>query len=546
MTDTHGVVRHLGGEAGHRSFFGGAHSRVRLILLGLCITAGLVLTPLLGWVGVAAPAAVAAVVLLLTAQTHRGSILERRRRRARWRDRRRTGTDRFVPFDDDEWNRLHDALRAARRKQRPPIASAIAAMRGNPDGADGMGWLQHQPGLPGVAWHHPVGERPYLSVAFAVSGQLRGVESTAVLTRAATSWGAFLAGRAGTASLVGSVQTLTRVLPPETARQQHWVSLALDPDASVEEQRSYAEVIQATSADAMVQRHYIVVTWPLTAAFVDTAGKYGAGRDGWRALMAAEIDAVQHGLADAHLGQVTALTARQVAALMLHQQDPHRLIDAVRHVDPLVTGVESRDEFSAHVVTTTDAATGLAGEWWHRTAAIRADAMAVAPRTQLWLLDLLIGRELTFIRTVSFHIHLVPAIEAKAAARRDVVRDLSDQAADQARGRLGNEDSTVAVTAAQRRRADLASGSHHHGVEWIAYVTVTAPSRDGLAVTCRQLADVCSSELGIDRLEWQDSYQSAASGTTWPIGRGLAPARSSLASRLYGGLAGRSEQEALA
>lgn len=546
MTDTHGVVRHLGGEAGHRAFFGGSHSRVRLTLLGLCITAGLVLTPMLGWVGIAAPAVVALIVLLLTAQTHRGSVLERHRRRARWRERRRTGTDRFEPFDEDEWDRLHAELRAARRRQRPALRQAIAAMRANPDGADGMGWLQHGPGVPGIGWHHPVGEAPYLSVAFSVTGQLRGVESTAVLARAATSWGVFLASRAGAASLVGSVQTVTRVLPPETARQQHWVALALDPAASAEEQQSYAEVIRATSADAMVQRHYVIVCWPLTGDFVDTAAKYGPGRDGWRALMATEVDAVAHGLAEAHLGRVGALTARQVSALMLHQQDPHRLIDAVRHVDPLQVGVASRDEFSAHIVQTTDLSTGLAGEWWHRTAAIRAEAMAVAPRTQLWLLDLLIGRELSFIRTVSFHLQLVPATEAKAAARRDVVRDLSDQAADRARGRLADEDSAVAVTAAQRRRADLAAGSHHHGIEWIGYVTVTAASREQLAVACRQLADVCSSELGIDRLEWQDSYQAAAAGTTWPIGRGIQPGRAGLATRLYAGLAGRNEKEALA
>lgn len=546
MTETQGVVRYLGGEAAHREFFGGAHSRVRLVLLAGCITAGLILTPLFGWVGIAGPALLALLVLLLTAPTHRGSVLERRRRRARWRDRRRAGTDQFTPFDSDEWDRLHAMARHARRKDRSALRRQITAMRSNADGSDGMGWLQHRPAAPGIAWHHPVGERPYLSVAFSVSGQLRGVESTGVLTRAATTWGAFLSSRAGAASLVGSVQTVTRVLPPETARQQHWVALSLDPDASEDEQASYAEVIRATSADAMVQRHYVVVCWPLTAEFADTARKYGAARDGWRALMAVEIDAVQHGLIDAHLGQVAALTARQVAALMLHQQDPYRPIDAVRHVDPLSTGIASRDEFSAHIVQATDPETGQAGEWWHRTGAIRADAMAVAPRTQLWLLDLLIGRELSVIRTVSFHIQLVPAIEAKAAARRDVVRDLSDQAADRARGRLADEDTAVAASAAQRRRADLAAGSHHHGVEWIAYITVTARSRDALAVACRQLQDVCSSELGIDRLEWQDSYQAAASGTTWPIGRGLKPARASVVTRLYAGLAGRSEREALA
>ncbi len=66
--------------------------------------------------------------------------------------------------------------------------------------------------------------------------------------------------------------------------------------------------------------------------------------------------------------------------------------------------------------------------------------MAAAPRSQLWVLDLLLGGGLTFTRSVSFHLRLVPAIEAKVAARRDVVRDLSDQVADQRPGRLADED----------------------------------------------------------------------------------------------------------
>ena len=53
MTDLHtrGVVRHLGGEAGHRSFFGGQHSKGRVVALVFAFAAGLVLTPLIGWPG---------------------------------------------------------------------------------------------------------------------------------------------------------------------------------------------------------------------------------------------------------------------------------------------------------------------------------------------------------------------------------------------------------------------------------------------------------------------------------------------------------------
>ena len=545
MSDTRGVSRYLGGEAGHRGFFGGSHSKLRIGLVAVFITFGLILTPLLGWPAIVVAVAGAGVVMLLTARTHRGTILERRTNRARWRSRQRLGTTEFTPYEVGAWDQLQTAATQGTNDERRAAARSIVAMRANPDGADGMGWLQYGSNQPGVAWHHPTGELPYLSVAFSVSGQLRGVETSGVLTRAATSWGAFLAARAVASSLVGNVQTMTRVLPPDTARQQQWVALSLDPAAPQAQQESYKEVILRTGADAMVQRHYIVVSWPLTIQFVDAAAKYGRDRAGWRALMAAEIASTVRGLEEAHMGTVAPQTARQMAALMTHQQNPSYPLDAARTADPLSFGVASHDEFSAHVVDGIDTETGLPVQWWHRTAAIRGEAMAVSARSQLWTLDLLIGKELSFIRSVSFHMHLVPAGEAKSAARRDLVRDIADDISDKQHGRIGNDDTNVAMTAAKRRGADLSAGSHHHGVDWVGYVTVTAPNKDALAQASRQLAEVCSTGLGVDRLEWQDSFQAAASGTTWPIGRGLKHSAPTFATRVYTGLAGRTEKEAI-
>ena len=53
MTDTQArwVVRHHGGESGHRSFFGGQHSRGRVVARIGSFLAGIVLTPLIGWPG---------------------------------------------------------------------------------------------------------------------------------------------------------------------------------------------------------------------------------------------------------------------------------------------------------------------------------------------------------------------------------------------------------------------------------------------------------------------------------------------------------------
>ena len=254
------------------------------------------------------------------------------------------------------------------------------------------------------------------------------------------------------------------------------------------------------------------------------------------------------------MGDVRALTAKQTTALMLHQQNPHLPIDLTRNVDPLNAGIKSHDEFSAHVVAGTDPTSLVMGEdgpeapavtWWHRTAAIHGENLAVAGRSPLWSLDLLIGRELTFVRSVSFHLHLVPAGQAKAKARQDVVRDLAGVVADRQKGRLVSDDSTTRMSAAQRRAADLAAGSHHHGVEWIGFITISAPTREELGQASRQLEEVCATGLGIDYLDWQDSFQSAASGTTWPIGRGLRPAAMTLTTRAINRLAGRSEKEAI-
>ena len=234
MSDaTRAVVRYLGGETGHRSFFGGTRSRPRVLLLAFFIAAGIVLTPLIGWPGLLVGVIGCVITLAVTAKTHRGSIVDRRRMRARWRGRVRAGTVEFAPYSDEAWREAETQLKTARathrRGRQAAVARArarIASLRVHPDGADGMGWLQHGRGQPGIAWHAPAGEDDYLSVVFSVSGQLHGIESTAVMTRAAEGWGHFLAARAPHSSLVGNVQTLTRVLPADSAwNKGAWIKM---------------------------------------------------------------------------------------------------------------------------------------------------------------------------------------------------------------------------------------------------------------------------------------------------------------------------------
>ncbi|WP_448812172.1 SCO6880 family protein [Agromyces bauzanensis] len=506
----------------------------------------MIVTIVAGWPGLLIGLGGVGVTMLVTAKTHRGTIMERSRRRRRWKGRVASGADAFVPYDVAAWDQAEQGVRAAKgRAEKWEAQRTLDAMRANPDGADGMGWLECGRGVAGIQWHAPIGERGYLAVVFSVTGQLRGIESTSVMTRAAEGWGAFLASRAVPSVLVEDVQTMTRVLPADTALQEFWVLNSLDSDAPADAIKSYEEVLRLTGDGAMVQRHYITVKWPLSPSFYDAARKYGEGRDGWRGLMREEIASAHRGLTEARMGQVDVLSARQIAAVMLHQQNPSRPIDYVADVHPARLGVRSHDEFSAHVVEGIDPLTGEAVEWWHRTAKITADALATAPRTQLWALDLLIGRDVQFIRSVSFHIHLVPAGEAKAAAQRDLVRDQAEAISKSEAGSVDLDETGTAMSASKRRRIDLRAGTGHHGAAWVGYVTISTRSRDELARASRQLEETCATGLGIEYLDWQDSFEAAASGTTWPIGRGITAHDSSFSARIYRVLAGKSEKEAI-
>lgn len=553
QTDQERGVFVLGGEGSHRGFWG-TKNKSRGWGTVLIIGVAMVFTPAFGWWAIGLGLGGVAVLVVLTSGTHNGSILERQRRQRRHRQSVKTHADEYIPYDAKRVELLTTALAQTQKSKdkadqaaRVAWARELRAMRANPDGSDGMGWLQSGRGVPGIAWHGPAGEEPYLSVAFSVSGQLRGMESPENVIRGAEAFGAFLAGKAAPSSLLRFVQSVTRVLPADTALQEFWVLNNIDPAAPDWSKQSYEEVLIESSRGAMVQRHYAVGRWPLTPRFLEQAKKYGTGRDGWRRLMAAEIESFRRGLLDSRQSWAEPLTARGTVAVIRHMQNPSRPLDLVRDLDPADIGERTPGgEYSAHVVQGTDPETGEPVEWWHRTAAIRAENLAVAQRRPLWLLDLLVGRELDVIRTVAFDIELIPSTEARHAARRDLVSDLATEHAETSGGKIPLDEGSVKVDAARRRRNDLAEGSGHHGTNWVGFVTITAESRELLAAGSRELAELCANGVGIHKLEWLDSYQPAASGTTWPIGRGIRPHVPTFGAKTMRLIAGGGDKEAIA
>ncbi len=544
---------YIAGEVAKRGMFGGTGGKVRPALLGIVVVisafllvsgGGLwgIIVALFGSVG----------VLLVTQTTDRGTILERRTKAVRWKDRKRRGVERFEPYDQAQWDQLSAELRdltkakgAEAQQRRGELQARLAAMRANPDGADGLGWLQSVDGLPGIAWHAPVGEEPYLSVVFEVTGPLAGIEGTATIANGAEKFGRYMASNARTSSLLRRVQMSTRVLPTDTDRQQEWAASRIDPEAPQEAVESYASVLDGTAEGSLGQSHFHVAAWPITQAFTDQASKLAPKRDGWRRLMESEITAAARGLDAAGLGPVRALSAREVGAVIRNMQNPDLPLPAVGGVDPSRIGLPSRDEWSAHVVEHFDFMTGVPVEWWHRTAAIHSTNLSLGARDPLWAIELMRGTNTDSIRTLSFHLNLVPARTALPRAKNDAVHSRATARAKANKGQAVDGDNETAIDAAQVRITDLRAGSQHHGIEWVGYITVSARSRDQLAVACRELVEVADGEAGIERLDWLDSYQAAASGTTWPLARGLAPNTTDLASRINNVLRGRTHKEEL-
>lgn len=534
-------TRVLGGEGGRRGFFGGSHGQARTVGLIAVAVFGAVLTIALQGVGLLLTVLASGVVYVATVRTHRGSPLVRWQKARGWTQRRRTGTDRFAPVATRP-----EGLTVAggSRRQRQAAAKAWAAYRDWPDGAEGMHWLQRGRGEAGIAWHTPTGEDAYLSVAFAVEGQIRGIESDRYLSAAMTAWGDLLARYGSPSLLPNRVQSLTRVVPVDSAYHEAWVWGQLDDDHAVPALvASYDEVVRLVSRSGLMQRHYVVLRWPLTPTFLAAAARRGPAQAGWRSLMSAEIRSVSSHLASAKLGEVAPVTAAQLAAVLRHMQQPSWPIDQAADVDVNAPWLASRDELSA-TVTSGTGPDGSAEQWWHRTAAIPIEAVETGPRTSLWLAPLLSQMPHPIVRTLSLQTEVVPALDARRAARTDVTTDLADLEAQREKGVLTSAELTAGLAAARSRLEDLRPGSGHHGAGWAGHLTISARTRDDLIDATAKITEAAGN-AGISALDWLDGQQAAASACTWPIARGMRPVATSTGSTVRGLLAGAGSREAI-
>lgn len=531
--------RYLGGESTHRSMLVGGSNRPRkmgLITVGIL---GVFVISQFQLPGLAMTVLAGAVVFLLTIQTRRGSILHRFRNKRRWKERTKDGTLLFRRVSTRPES-LTEMSKTADRAAMKDITRTWNTYRDFPDGVDGFGWLQKEPGRPGIAYHEPVGEAPWLTVVWSVEGQIRGLDGDDRLQAAMEAWGVFISRYGSMNRLPSRVQVLTRVLPWDSAPHYAWIGERLPNDNEAIEDllaESYVDVMRQVASIGLVQRHFVVMRWPINAHFNSEAAKYGPGYEGWRKLMDIEIAAVSSSLAQARLGDTMVLSAPRVAGVLRHLQLPCWPVDNLANLDVDEPWVDSVDEWSA-VWNIGDGPDGEQHLWAHRTAEIPVDALATGGRTVAWIAPLLGQLSDRVVRTVSFQVEIRHASDARSQARTDATQDSANLISQQRKGQMTDDQTEAGLAAAQQRLADLRPGSGIHGAGWAAHVTVSAPNEDGLRNAVRAITDAAHS-CGVEHLEWLDTQQGAAAAATWPLARGMKPIPESMTSMLRSQLAGR-------
>lgn len=513
--------RFIGGESSRRSIFGGHRNRERMIGLSVIALGGSVLTITFQLWGFIATAIAAAVVYVGTARTSvkAGSVFSRRLVSRRQGRRGTRGMDVFIPVSRRP-AQLQERVRTGSRADRQRAQKEWNAYRDWPDGLVGLQWLRSDRDTPGIAWHNPVGEQSYFTVVFPLGGQVRGMESDMKLNALMEKFGRqVLAVNGSSESRQRTVQILTRILPADSAEHEKWLVAHLDRAMPAALMRSYHDLVQRM-AGQYTQRHYAVGRWPADAGFSRSAARRAPGRQGWVALLDAEIDAMRRRLVDAELRPGRALSARGVAAVFRHMQMPSWPIDQAGDItDPMDCFLEEHEAWD-HTVVCDRGPDGRTQEWFHRTARVPIDGVETGPRTALWMLPLLTGMSRKVIRTVSIEFETIPAPVARSNARQDLTSDLADLVKQEREGALIGDDLKVAKRSVQARVKDLEPGSGAHGGSWCMHISISAPTRRAL-VEATELIEEAAGECSISDLAWLDGWGQAAHATTFPVARAL-------------------------
>lgn len=503
-----GRTARLGGEVRPRGLLGGSRSRVGNIVLGTALAAALLFAVgVSGLTGIGLGMAVFAAVFLLTRQSPlTGRSPGRELALAlRWRIRQRRGETELLPMH------LAKPVLAPRTKaERRAVRRWMHSVRDQVPGLEGVQWLT-SPGGVAVLLHHPPGERPYLSVALEVDGQPPGLRAQRDYDRAAAAYGRLLARLAREDGLISGVQSVTRIVPLDSAAHERWADDHADPDAPRVLIESYAELVRMTAGVSEMVRHYLVLRLPLTVRLAQEAARYAPGESGYARLAVVQAEWVSSLAVAADLRNPRLMTPHRLAALLRHLQNPDYPIDQTVDVDPATWMRRQRAQRRAVVVD---------GRWWHRVAAIPRSSVTAEPVHTRWIAPLLHGINTPVYRTISLTVAVQPAGRARRQAREDLTVDLGRRDEASRRGAVDDGTQAVQMSGSAQRLADLQPGSGIHGAYWTGWVAVSATGQDEVMHASTTVTDAAG-ECGIGYLDWMDLRHDEALPTTWPVWRGM-------------------------
>ncbi len=509
MTVTTQRTSRLGGEIRRRGMLGGSRSRVGNTVLGAALAVAVVFAlGVGGLVGIAMGAVVFGVAWPLTRQNSatgrspgRELVLA-----LRWRQRQRRGETTLVP--------LHLATpqpSPQTRGERKIFRRWAVSVRDEAPGLEGVEWMEPNGLGPAVLLQHPAGMRPFLTVAIEVDGQPPGLRSQRDHDRTAASFGRLLARLAREDGLINGVQSVTHIVPLDSAAHERWAADHIDPDAPPVLVQSYSELVRMTAGVSEMVRHYLVLRIPLTIRYLQEALRYGEGAVGQVGLAVAQAEWVSSLARAADLRNPRLLTSHRLAALLRHLQNPDFPIDQTVDVS---VGTWLRGQRATRQAVVVDE------RWHHRVASIPRSAVTPEPVGVRWIAPLLHGISTPVIRTISLCVTLQPAAKARRRAREDqtIDRGILVEAAN--RGAVDDGTHSVQTSASAQRLSDLQPGSGIHGAEWAGWIAVAATSMDDVMQASTIVTDAAD-ECGIGHLDWFERRHDEALPTTWPVWRGM-------------------------
>ena len=509
MTNQSVRTSRLGGEIRRRGLLGGARSRTgNGVLAGALVTAMVFALFVGGLAGIVVAVVLFGGAFVITRQnpvTGRSSGRELALA-LRWRQRQWRGETDLLPAHlatPQPAPRTRAERRAARRWAR--------SVRDETPGLEGVEWLDPDGVGPAVLLHHPAGQAPYLTVAIEVDGQPSGLRSQREYDRASAAYGRLLARLARGGGLIAGVQSLTHIVPLDSAAHERWAADHIDTGAPPVLMRSYAELVRMTAGVSEMVRHYLVLRLPLTLRYVQEAARYGTGEAGQVALAISQAEWVSSLALGADLRNPRLMTNHRLAALLRHLQNPDFPIDETVDVSARTWLRRLRATREAAVVDE---------RWFHRVAAIPRSAVTPEPVGARWLAPLLHGGNTPVVRTISLSVTVQPAARARRQAREDLTVDLGSRNEAARRGTIDDGTQAVQASASAQRLADLQPGSGIHGAQWAGWIAVAATSMDDVLRASTTIADAAG-DSGIGYLDWLDRRHDEALPVTWPVWRGM-------------------------